>query len=95
MKTYFLKFANEAQAIERLATFRSDDGWLTSSPEYALDVIGTIHQPTGAMLSSDDVAQYPELAPIEGFHVNLAIAELPEALMPFAVTPDHPIRVFA
>lgn len=95
MQTFFLKFEDEAQAIEQLATFHSEDGWLTSSPEYALDVIGVIHKPTGAMLDGEDGVHYPELAPIEGFHVNLDIGELPEALIPFAVMPDHPIRVFA
>lgn len=95
MKTHFLKFANEALAIEQLAAFRADGEWLASSHNYALDVIGAIHKPTGVMLPGEGGVSYPELAPVEGFHVNLAIAELPEALMPFVVTPNQPVRVFA
>ena len=95
MKTYFLKFSDEDEAIEQLAAYISPEGeWLTASHEHALDVIGTIHKPTGVMLDSED-GQYPEMLPVAGFHVNLAIAELPESLMLFAVTPEHPMRVFA
>lgn len=132
MKTYYLKFSSETQAIEALAAYRSEDQWMTASVDHALDVVGAIHKPTGKIVTtyvyrglfdtppddsgmsvktfnrplgpeeeSDyqadlvDEYQYHEMAPVVGYNVNLAIAELPEALMPFAVTPDHPIRVFA
>lgn len=58
-------------------------------------VVALIIQAIVWMLTGEGGVSYPELAPVEGFHVNLAIAELPEALMPFEVTPDRPIRVFA
>ena len=96
MKTYFLKFANEDEAIEQLVAHINPEGeWMTSRHEYALDVVGTIHKPTGAMLDGEDGSQYPELEPIEGFHVNLAIGELPEALILFEIVPDTPSRVFS
>ena len=95
MRTFFLKFENESQAIEALADYRIEDQWLTASVDHALDVVGAIHKPTGVLLADDEGNAYPELAPVEGFHVNLAIAELPEALAPFAVVPTLPVRVFA
>ena len=99
MKTYFLKFADEAQAIEQLTAFRSIDEsgavWVHASVAHALDVIGTLFRPTGAMVDGEDGIQFPEMAPLDGFHANLAIGELPESLVPFAVTPGQPARVFS
>lgn len=95
MKTFFLKFENEAQAIEQLADYRNEYGWQTASVDHALDVVGTIYKPTGVMVDGEDGMQYPEMVPLDGFHVNLAISELPESLVPFAVTPGQPARVFA
>jgi hypothetical protein len=37
----------------------------------ALDVIGVIYQPTGAMLTGQDGLPYPEMAAVPGFHANL------------------------
>ena len=100
MKTHFLKFVDEAQAIEQLDAFRSADEsgaavWAQASVTHALDVVGTIYKPTGAFVEDEEGMRSAVMAPLDGFHVNLAIAELPEALMPFEVTPDRPIRVFA
>lgn len=95
MQTFFLKFADEAEAIEQLAVYRIEDQWQTASVDHALDVVGTIYQPTGETRTDEDGNPYPVIAAPDGFHVNLAIAGLPESLAPFAVTPSHPARVFA
>ena len=59
----------------------------------ALDVIGTIHKPTGNMLTDADGMEYPETAPIDGFHANL-IAD--EGLnLPVIIPPETPYRVWA
>lgn len=58
-----------------------------------LDVIGTIHKPTGVMLTGED-GDYPEMAPIPGFHVNV-IGNVPEELMAYSVIPENPTRIFA
>ena len=66
--------------------------------EYALDVIGTIHQPTGNMLTDEGGNQYPEMAPIPGWHVNariLSVDPLPASFATYEVFPDHPVRDFA
>ena len=35
-----------------------------------IDIIGTIHKPTGTMLTDSDGIEYPEYAPITGYHIN-------------------------
>lgn len=91
--TKFLKFANEAEAITVLEAYRNEEGWIQASHTHALDVIGTLHTPTGKMLKDGDF-EYPEMKPLPGFHVNF-IGELPDALKPFEIFPTSPQRIFA
>ena len=43
------------------------------TPDYAIDVVGVINKPTGVVLTDPDGNEYPEMAPIDGWHVNLRI----------------------
>jgi hypothetical protein len=76
-------------------------------PNYRnIDTIGIIYKPTGEMLqgeesqSDGDAAggdgEYPEMAPIEGWHVNVRLVdgEDADALEPFVVQPKTPVRVW-
>lgn len=73
------------------------------SPTHSLDVIGVIHKETGNMITveaTDDMPEfeYPETAPIDGWHANLLLhgEELPEALADFVIeAPATPVRKFA
>jgi hypothetical protein len=67
----------------------------TEVPNYAnIDTIGIIYKPTGEMLQGED-GPYPEMAPIEGWHVNVrVVGEDAEALEPFVVEPKTPVRVW-
>ena len=56
-----------------------------------LDVIGTIYQPTGTMLTDDEGNEYPEMAPIDGFHANIKTDKVVEGL-PTIETPTTPYR---
>ena len=66
---------------------------------FALDTIGTISKPTGAMLSVDG-AEVPEMAAIPGYHANL-LGDLSDAqratLGPvlLGTPPANPFRVWA
>ena len=70
---------------------------------HSLDVIGTIHMPTGNTLTSEpnedgDTFEYPEMAPIDGWHANLLLhgEDMPEALAGFEIeAPATPVRKFA
>jgi hypothetical protein len=70
------------------------------SHDYAIDVVGTLHEPTGTMLKDDEGNEYPETAPVDGWHVNVrlvgdAMRETVEALdTSHGVTPESPQRVW-
>jgi hypothetical protein len=60
-----------------------------------IDTIGLIYKPTGEMLMGED-GEYPEMESIEGWHVNVRLVdgEDAEALEPFEVSPQTPVRVW-
>ena len=70
------------------------------SHDYAIDVVGVIQEPTGTMLTDDEGNDYPETAPVDGWHVNIrlvsdAMRETVEALdAAHGVTPNSPSRVW-
>jgi len=70
------------------------------SHDYAIDVVGVIQEPTGTMLTDDEGNEYPEMAPVSGWHVNVrlvgdAMRETVEALNEtHGVTPNSPSRVW-
>jgi hypothetical protein len=73
---------------------------VTHSHDYAIDVVGTIQEPTGTMLTDDEGNEYPEMADVSGWHVNVrlvgdAMRETVEALdTTHGVTPNSPSRVW-
>lgn len=68
--------------------------------DYAIDVVGTIYEPTGNTLTDADGNEYPETAPVAGWHVNIRLmgdarradVEALDAL--YGVTPNSPSRVW-
>lgn len=46
---------------------------LKATQDYAIDVVGLIYKETGNMLTDDAGNEYPEMAPIDGWHVNLRL----------------------
>lgn len=86
---HFLKFADQSEADAVL--FEGEE----RRPKYAaVDVIGTIYKPTGKLLNTDE-GEVPEMAPIDGWHVNVRHnAEAPE-LDAYKVTPQSPVRGWA
>jgi hypothetical protein len=85
MIDYYLKFANQAEAenvlsnLSFLTEIENEDKSvvLVSTGLASIDFVGTIHRPTGKLLEDIDGNEYPELAPLEGYHVNLRLASLP------------------
>jgi hypothetical protein len=61
-----------------------------------IDTIGVIYKPTGEIVTSDGGEDVPEMAPIEGWHVNVRLAdgEDADALEPYEVKPKTPVRVW-
>ncbi len=96
--TNYLKFADEAEFIQAFAPHMATDGQGEPMlPAYigtsAVDVIGTIHKPTGEFTTIEGF-RIPTMQPIPGWHVNLS-GEVPE-LAAFEIdAPDTPARIFA
>lgn len=89
---YTLKFKTEAAANKVLST--TVDGVTSSNfPGHSIDVIGTIYKPTGKMLAGDE-SSYPEMAPIEGWHVNVRGPE-DDTLAQYHIEVLTPVRMWA
>lgn len=96
----YLKFADEVEAIDILYTVTPSieiDGAVTAdaviTPNYAnIDTIGVIYKPQPDPLPEPP----PEPVPYDGWHINVRLidGEDGEALMPFAVQPQQPRRVW-
>lgn len=97
--TTYLKFADEAEFIQAFAPHMATDGQGEPMPPAyigtsAVDVIGTIHKPTGEFTTTEDGFRIPTMQAIDGWHVNLS-GEVPE-LAAFEIdAPDIPARIFA
>lgn len=108
MNDYLLRASDEAALwaallAAGLVTEQPDpSGTLVKVPVggAALDVIGVIYRPTGAMLTDQHGLSVPEMAPVSGFHANLRTeGPLPDeqlALLPLVTPPPAtPYRVWA
>lgn len=82
MIDYYLKFKDEAEALEVLADYTG-----------SIDVIGKIYKKTGNMLTTDE-GEVPEMVLLEGYFVNVRGPES-ESLLPFSVDVSTPSRVWA
>lgn len=92
---YFLKFEDEAVADAVLFDMVHDGEGYTKQPRYAaIDVIGTIYEPTGKMTTTDE-GEVPEMAPIDGWHVNVRHTDKAPELDPYRVHPLTPDRMWA
>jgi len=98
----FLKFADEAEANAALFTEQTNvQGDVVETvlvPKYAaVDVVGTIYKPTGKVLPAEDESgeAVDEMAPIDGWHVNVRHTDEAPELAPYQVFPVTPARMWA
>ena len=97
---FYLKLDAEASMPSVLSAFYDDEGeFVSSTSDYSIDVVGVLHEPTGNTLT-DDGMEYPEMAAVDGWHVNIRLSsdtmrDAVEALdVSHGVTPDAPRRVW-
>ena len=72
-----------------------------NTPDYEIDVVGTIWKPTGVMLADADGNEYPKMKALDGWHINIRLngdarrADV-EALSAYFVDPEPhtPSRVW-
>ena len=75
---FYFSFADEAEAATALQPFyhqpEEGDAYLVMhSYNHSFDIVGLIYEPSGNTLTDDEGIEYPEMAPIDGWHVNLRI----------------------
>tara|TARA_B110000879_G_scaffold62735_1_gene88212 strand:+ start:33 stop:365 length:333 start_codon:yes stop_codon:yes gene_type:complete len=98
---FYLKLASEASMPSVLSSFYDEEGeFVSNTADYSIDVVGVLHEATGVTLTNDDGMEYPEMAALDGWHVNIrlsgdAVRDVAEALdVSHGVTPDSPMRVW-
>lgn len=70
-----------------------------SSANYCIDLVGTVYAPTGVMLTDDEGFEYPERAPVDGYHVNVRWVggerdKIETIDAEYGMAPATPYRVF-
>ena len=97
---FYLKLANEAAMTTVLSDFYNADEFVPNTSNYAIDVVGTLSEPTGNTLTDDNDIEYPEMQDLDGWHVNIrligdevraAVEALDET---HGVTPSTPQRIW-
>ena len=77
-----------------------DPYMVMQTPDYAIDVVGVIHRPTGNTLTDAEGNEYPEQAPLDGWHVNIRLIgdamrdTVEEIDAIYGVIPNTPARVW-
>ena len=74
---------------------------VSTTHDYAIDLVGVIYEPTGVTLTDAEGNEWPETAPLDGWHLNIRLLndtmrEAVEAIdATYGVTPSTPSRVWA
>ena len=85
---------------ESTQTPEGDPYLVMHTHDYSIDLVGTIYEPTGNTLTDDEGNEYPETAPIDGYHVNVRLvgdarrADVEEIDAVYGVTPNTPKRIW-
>lgn len=58
---------------ETVETPDGDAYLVMNSHNHSFDIVGLIYTATGNMLTDDEGMEYPEMDPVDGWHVNLRI----------------------
>ena len=100
MNDFYIKLTNEAAMPTVLSAFYNEEGeFVSNTADYSIDVVGVLHEATGNTLT-EDAMEYPEMAALDGWHVNIRLSsetmrDAVEALdVSHGVTPDAPKRVW-
>jgi hypothetical protein len=99
---FFLRFADEAEAnaalFDEQTSVQGDVVEAVLVPKYAaVDVVGVIYKPTGNVLPAEDESgeAVPEMAPIDGWHVNVRHTDEAPELDAYKVEVKTPSRAWA
>ena len=73
---------------------------VTHTHDYSIDLVGVIYEPTGVTLTDDEGNEYPETAPVDGWHVNVRLVgdarrvDIENIDAVYGVVPNSPSRVW-
>ena len=90
----------DPETEEESTQIEGDPYLVQYSHGYGIDLVGILHEPTGVTLTDDEGMEYPEMAALDGYHVNIRLSgdaqrETVEALdVSHGVTPNSPSRVW-
>jgi len=85
---------------EETVTNVGDPYMVKQTADYAIDILGIISKPTGNILTDAEGNEYPEQAPIDGWHINIrllndTLREVTEAIdLTNGTSPVTPSRVW-
>lgn len=83
-----LKFPDKATATSLMleaGLLQQIKGQIVQGQGQMIDIIGPIYKATGEMLTTDDGMEYPEMADVGGWHVNMR-GEVPASIKPYVIT---------
>ena len=90
---YHLKLTNEASMATVLSDFYNEEGDLvTNTADYSIDVVGTIYEPTGVILTNAEGLDYPEMQALTGWHLNIRTYNDMSAYEEYFMSPTTPSR---
>jgi len=98
---FYIKLTSEAAMLTVLSAFYDEEGeFVGNTTDYAIDVVGTLYDPTGVTLTDDNGMEYPEMVAITGWHVNIrllndtkrTIVESIDEI--YGITPTSPSRLW-
>lgn len=98
---YYLKFTDATEAASIIGTqdITDEDGTVLDIVLHRdgcdLSVIGTMYAPTGNTLTDAEGNEYPETAPIAGYHVNARCRAEQLDLVAYDTKPATPQRIWA
>ena len=90
----FLRTVTEQELIDALPFARGEEGWLKSTHDYALDVIGDLYNKDGVYNEDGYVVTPP--TKIAGFHANIRCTEEIANIIPgsIKIVPMNPMVVW-
>ena len=85
---------------EEIQTPEGDPYLVMHTADYAIDIVGVIHKPTGNTLTDDAGFEYDETAPMDGWHINVRLvgdarrSDVEALDAAYGVTPNSPSRLW-
>ena len=85
---------------EEIQTPEGDPYLVMHTADYAIDIVGVIHKPTGNTLTDDAGFEYEETTPLDGWHLNVRLmgdarrADVEALDAAYGVTPNSPSRAW-